>query len=69
MRVPSYDWLVSVRHDCVLGGLGFNFHVYFSSGLELHFLPIVIHKLVGNPNFLVQVVCSLDGDLGFLRFS
>ena len=52
-----------------MGVLCFDFDFDLSSRLELHFLSVIIDQLIGHSNFLVQVICSLDRDLGFLRFS
>ena len=52
-----------------MGVLCFDFDFHFGSRFELHFFPVIIDQLIGHSNFLVQVICSFDGDLGFLRFS
>lgn len=60
--------IAGIHSDFVLGWLGFDFYVHFGSWLQLHFFAVAIDQFIGNSNLLVQVVCPLYRDLGFLGF-
>jgi hypothetical protein len=51
------------------GRLGLDRDIDFGTWLELYLLPIIVHQPIGNANFFVQIIGSLNGDLSLFWFS
>ena len=58
-----------MRHR--LGDYGFRFDFDFDLGslFELYFFPIRVGETVRNTDLSIEVICSLDSDLSFFRFT
>jgi len=61
--------LVMMRHGFGDHGFRFDFDFDLSSHFKLYFFPIRVGQTVRNTDLSIEVICSLDGDLSFFRFT